>query len=53
MEKHGKITRQDVAQLYRLGGPQAYRLLQRLVIQGLTEWVSVRGRGVYYRSLNQ
>lgn len=49
MEKHGKITRQDVAQLCRLTGPQAYRLLQRLVDQGLAEQVGQRGRGVHYR----
>jgi ATP-dependent DNA helicase RecG len=49
VEKHGRITRKDAAELCRVTGPQAYRLLDRLAQQGLVEREGERGRGVGYR----
>lgn len=48
VEKHGRITRAEVAELCRLSGPQAYRLLESLVSKGLLERQGRRGRGVHY-----
>ena len=50
VEKHGRITRREAAQLCRITGPQAYRLLDRLAEQGLIEREGQRGRAVAYRS---
>lgn len=49
VEKHGRITRRQAAELCRISGPQAYRLLDRLVGLGLLEREGARGRGVAYR----
>lgn len=48
-EKHGRITRRDVAELCRITPPQAYRLLDRLAKAGLMVRVGGRGRSVGYR----
>lgn len=47
-EKHGRITRREVADLCRLSGPQAYRMLQGLVEKGDLRQIGGRGRGVKY-----
>ncbi len=39
----------EAVELCRISGPQAYRLLDRLVQQGLIERDSARRRGVGYR----
>jgi ATP-dependent DNA helicase RecG len=49
VEKHGRITRKEAADLCRISGPQAYRLLDRLAQQGLLAREGERGRGVGYR----
>jgi ATP-dependent DNA helicase RecG len=48
VEKHGRITRREAAELCRITGPQAYRLLDRLAEQGLLSREGKRGRGVGY-----
>jgi len=48
VEKHGRITRRDAAELCRLSGAQAYRLLARLVGSGSLVRQGERGRGVTY-----
>jgi ATP-dependent DNA helicase RecG len=48
-EKHGRITRAEVAALCQISGPQASRLLSRLVAKGSLERLGERGRGVGYR----
>lgn len=48
VETHGRITRREAAELCQLSGPQAYRLLQRLVEKGLLQLMGERGRGVKY-----
>lgn len=48
VEKHGRITRREAAELCRISGPQAYRLLDRLAEQGFLSREGVRGRGVSY-----
>jgi ATP-dependent DNA helicase RecG len=49
VEKHGRITRREAAELCRVTGPQAYRLLDRLAQQGLIEREGERGRSVSYK----
>lgn len=49
VEKHGRITRREAADLCRITGPQAYRLLDRLARKGLIEREGERGRAVAYR----
>jgi len=49
VEKHGRVTRREVAELCRISGPQAYRLLGRLVKRGFLEPDAGRGRGVGYK----
>jgi ATP-dependent DNA helicase RecG len=49
VDKHGRITRREAAELCRITGPQAYRLLDRLARQGLVEREGERGRSVGYR----
>lgn len=49
VEKHGRITRREAAELCRITGPQAYRLLTSLAKQKLIEREGRRGRGVGYR----
>ena len=48
VEKHGRITRSEVAELCRINSPQAYRLLHRLVNQGLIKNDGERGRRTGY-----
>lgn len=48
VEKHGSVSRAQVAELCRLSTPQAYRLLQRLEKQGLVVRAGSRGRAVRY-----
>jgi ATP-dependent DNA helicase RecG len=49
VEKHGRIARREAAELCRISGPQAYRLLKQLAAQGLLVREGTRGRGVEYR----
>lgn len=49
VEKHGRITRREAAELCRISSPQAYRLLDRLEKQGVIFREGRRGRGVGYR----
>lgn len=51
VEKHGRITRREAAELCRITGPQAYRLLDRLAGQGLILREGERGRAVAYRRM--
>jgi ATP-dependent DNA helicase RecG len=48
VEKHGKISRSEAAELCQLKPMQAYRLLQKLVKQGLLTPRGGRGRRVTY-----
>lgn len=48
-ERHGAITRKDTAGLCQISGPQASRLLSKLVAKGLLDRIGERGRGVKYR----
>ena len=47
VESHGRMTRRDVAELCKIGGFQAMRLLDRLVIGGRLERIGQR-RGTWY-----
>lgn len=47
-EKHGSISRGEAADLCRLSGPQAYRLLKALEQKGPLRRAGTRGRGVRY-----
>lgn len=49
VEKHGNITRREAAELCRVNGPQAFRLLNRLLEQGLIAREGARGRNVVYK----
>jgi ATP-dependent DNA helicase RecG len=49
VEKHGRISRREAAELCKITGSQAYRLLDRLAEQGLIVREGERGRGVSYR----
>lgn len=46
--KHGRITRKEAAELCRISGPQAYRLLGRMTEKGLLSREGKRGRGAGY-----
>jgi DNA-binding Lrp family transcriptional regulator len=48
-EKHGRITRREGSELCRITPPQAYRLLDHLVGEGLMVREGGRGRTVGYR----
>ena len=48
LEKHGSISRGEVAELCRLSPPQAYRLLKRLAKQGKIRQTSGSTKGVRY-----
>jgi ATP-dependent DNA helicase RecG len=48
VEAHGAISRKEVSQLCKLSGPQAYRILQKLVKKGFLKSSDKRGRGVKY-----
>lgn len=49
VETHGRIPRREAAELCKISGPQANRLLDRLVSQGLLDREGERGRAVCYR----
>jgi ATP-dependent DNA helicase RecG len=49
VEKHGRITRKEAAELCQISGPQAYRLLDRLAREERLAREGERGRGVTYR----
>jgi ATP-dependent DNA helicase RecG len=49
VEKHGRISRREAAELCKITGSQAYRLLDRLAEQGRIVREGERGRGVSYR----
>ena len=49
VEKHGRITRREAAELCQISGSQAYRLLARLAERGLLARDEPRGRGAGYR----
>jgi ATP-dependent DNA helicase RecG len=49
VETHGSVSRSEVADLCQLSPPQAYRLLQKLVKQGLIMPPPSKGRGARYR----
>lgn len=51
VESHGRITRREAAELCRITGSQAYRLLDRLVRNGFLVREGERGRGVAYRGV--
>ena len=48
VEKHGSVSRAEVAELCQISPPQAYRLLQRVEKKGLLSRSGSRGRGVRY-----
>lgn len=48
VEKHGSISRGEVADLCKLSPPQAYRILQAIVKKGFLQKPPGRGRGVRY-----
>ncbi|MBC7246433.1 MAG: putative DNA binding domain-containing protein [Actinobacteria bacterium] len=49
IDNHGRITRREAAELCRISGPQAYRLLDKLWKSGRLMREGERGRGVAYR----
>jgi ATP-dependent DNA helicase RecG len=49
--KHGSVSRGEAADLCRISSSQAYRLLQRLVSEGLLQKVGDRGRSIRYQKL--
>jgi ATP-dependent DNA helicase RecG len=51
VEKHGSISRAEVAELCQMSPPQAYRLLKSLVKQGFLEPSGKRGRSVRYAAI--
>jgi ATP-dependent DNA helicase RecG len=48
VEKHGEVSRAEVAELCHISGPQAYRLLKKLELKGLLTAIGSKGRGVKY-----
>jgi len=48
VEKHGRITRKEAAELCRISLPQAYRLLDHLAESGKLVRAGTRGRNVAY-----
>jgi ATP-dependent DNA helicase RecG len=48
VEKHGRITRKEAAELCRISLPQAYRLLDHLAESGKLVRAGTRGRSVAY-----
>lgn len=46
--KHDSISRAEVVELCQITGPQAYRLLKRLVERGVLKQQGARGRAVRY-----
>jgi len=48
VEKHGRITRSEAAELCRLASSQAYRLLKRLEEAGKIRRIGGSTRGVRY-----
>lgn len=51
IDKHGSIKRADVAELCRLGMPQAYRLLKKLEGDGMITQHGVKRHAFYTRSV--
>ena len=51
VQKHGRITRREAAELCRISGDQAYRLLNRLAGEGRLVREGSRGRGVSYHGI--
>ncbi len=51
-EKHGEISRAEVAELCHISGPQAYRLLKKLERKGHLASIGTKGRGVKYQRKN-
>jgi ATP-dependent DNA helicase RecG len=49
VEKHGEISRAEVAELCHSSGSQAYRLLKKLEQKGLLAAIGTKGRGVKYK----
>lgn len=49
VEKHGRTTRRDAAELCKISLPQAYRLLQRLVEHGKLVQKGKKKGSVYER----
>lgn len=49
MEEHGRITRHEAAELCRITGARAYRLLDRLARQEIIQREGERGRAVACR----
>lgn len=49
VEKHGAISRQEAAELCRISGDQAYRILKELEKIGFVQALGRRGRGVRYQ----
>jgi len=49
VENNKRITRREAAELCQISGPQAYRLLDRLVTDGKLVREGKRGRGVVYK----
>jgi len=48
VQTHGAIARKEAAELCRISGPQAYRLLQQMVNKGVMRQVGKSGRAVRY-----
>ena len=48
VEKHGSISRREAAELCALTAPQAYRLLKKMVSDGILRRVGATGRGARY-----
>ena len=48
VEKHGEISRAEVAELCHISGPQAYRLLKKLEREGHLTPIGTKGRSVKY-----
>ena len=48
VEKHGEISRAEVAQLCHISGPQAYRLPKKLEGKGHLTPIGTKGRSVKY-----
>jgi ATP-dependent DNA helicase RecG len=53
VEKHGEISRTDVAELCHISGPQAYRLLKKLAGKGHLTLIGTKGRSVKYERKNK
>lgn len=52
VQTHGSISRREVAELCKISSPQAYRLLQRLVKNGVMTKIGGVGRAVRYELMD-